>query len=703
MIPLPAGRLMLFLSCFVFPSFALAQTSYPMITHTQPVAVQRGKISEITIEGQMNFYGVHKLLIEGKGIVGEILPSSTAGTKPNSSSDSTKSTPPPIVRSAKLRLSVDASAPLGVREFRLASSLGISTLGQLLVVDDPVLLETANNNTPAQAMPIPVSCVVSARIEAAEDVDCFKVPLKAGQTITLEVICARIQDKIHDLQKHADPLLIILDETGREIVSNDDGAFADPLLTFTAPANGNYIIQVRDAKFDGDPRWVYALIVTDKPYASQVFPMAGNPGQSVTVTPVGSAAKTDAKITFTVPQELGIHSLALPLAPGRGTTNPVAFIVSDLPMVEEKESNDTIANAQRISLPIGIHGRIQKKRDIDHFIFRANKGQTLRLEVFARRFGTELRSGLDSLLEILSPQGALLASNDDTNGKDAAITFTPPADGDYVIRLRDLHSKGGDDFVYFLAIAPALPDFTVKCDPSKIMIGPGTSHPCFVQVNRLHGFAGPVCIEVKGLPQGIRVNPLIIPENMTQGVLVFTVDADAPVDAAMIDILASGNVIRDGRPVTITRRAIPIEEIYLPGGGRGRFDVRMQALAVTKPSDILRVEVTPDRIVAKPGDEVKLAVKIVRRPDYDKSVTIDVLLRHLGQVFANPLPPGVTMLEGKSKTLLGTGNDGHIVLKIAPDAAPVDEVPLCVMANVSINFVVKVSYSSLPLRLTIRK
>ena len=31
-----------------------------------------------------------------------------------------------------------------------------------------------------------------------------------------------------------------------------------------------------------------------------------------------------------------------------------------------------------------------------------------------------------------------------------------------------------------------------------------------------------------------------------------------------------------------------------------------------------------------------------RRPDHDKGVSLDVLLRHLGGVFGNPLPPGVT-------------------------------------------------------------
>ena len=39
---------------------ASAQTSYPMLTHVVPVAVQRGKTAEVTVSGQMNLGGVYK-------------------------------------------------------------------------------------------------------------------------------------------------------------------------------------------------------------------------------------------------------------------------------------------------------------------------------------------------------------------------------------------------------------------------------------------------------------------------------------------------------------------------------------------------------------------------------------------------------------------------------------------------------------------
>src|SRR5262249_46227405 len=148
---------------------------------------------------------------------------------------------------------------------------------------------------------------------------------------------------------------------------------------------------------------------------------------------------------------------------------------------------------------------------------------------------------------------------------------------------------------------------------------------------------------------------------------------------------------------TLVRTATPNSEIYLPGGGRGRFDVKLHTVAVTEPSDILQVEVSQTEVVLKPGQEVKIDVTLKRRPDYDKGVSLDVPLRHLGGVFGSPLPPGVTLVEGKSKTLLGSSSKGHVVLKAAPDAAPIEGVPVSVLAHVSVNFVVKISYSSPPI------
>jgi hypothetical protein len=191
---------------------------------------------------------------------------------------------------------------------------------------------------------------------------------------------------------------------------------------------------------------------------------------------------------------------------------------------------------------------------------------------------------------------------------------------------------------------------------------------------------------------------------MTQGAIVVTANSTAVPAAEFVQLVATGRVkTPDGKEETLTRSVMPNQEIYSPGGGRAKFDVNLQAVAVTGPSDILKVDVSTTRVVLAPGQEVKIDVTLQRRDGFDKGVSLDVLLQHLGSVFGNPLPPGVTLEAGKSKTLLGGGSQGHIVLKAAANAEPIEDVPIAVLANVSVNFVVKIPYSSPAILVSVRK
>lgn len=678
----------------VFVAAAHAQTSYPMISHTSPAAVQRGKTSEVVVHGVMNFHGTYQALFEGAGITAEIIPPPVPKKPP-----ATK----PVINEVKLKVTVAADALPGVREFRLASSRGISSVGQIVIVDHPVVVEASVNNTLAQAQGIQLPCVIAGMLEAVEDVDYFKFEAKAGETLTFEVYCARIQDKIHDLQKHAKPMLTLFDGEGRELAANDHFYFADPLLTFTVPKTGTYFIQIRESTYDGDRRWTYAMVATNRPYVTQVYPMAGNPGQMLEVEPVGSAKLAQAKIKVEVPRRLGIERLELNINGGK--TNPATLIVSPLPQFLEQEPNDEPAKATRIAVPGGINGRIGKARDLDHYVFAAKKGKAIQFELMARRFGTDLNSSLHGVLEVMDGKGNILAANDATHSiKEADLVFTPAADGDFILRVRDLNSKGGDSFVYFIRADFARPDFRIKCDPDKAMIGPGSSTAWYVQVERTNGFAGPVDVEIKGLPKGVTASPLSVPPTMTHGVIVLTAADDAKLAAVNVDVIGKAKVkLPDGKEEAVEHRATPIQEIYNPGGGRNFFGVNMQTVAVTDPSDILKVQVSKTKISLKPGEEVKIEVTLQRRADYNENVSLDVRLQHLGSIFGNPLPPGVTIEEGKSKTLVGKGSTGHIVLKAAVTAAPIENVQICVLAHVSINFVVKVSYASPPMWVSVEK
>ena len=68
------------------------------------------------------------------------------------------------------------------------------------------------------------------------------------------------------------------------------------------------------------------------------------------------------------------------------------------------------------------------------------------------------------------------------------------------------------------------------------------------------------------------------------------------------------------------------------------------------------------------------------------------------------MPKGVSVDAKNSKTLLtGKQTQGHITLVAAKDAKPVKKQQTTMMANVSINFVMKMTYASQPVVITVEE
>jgi hypothetical protein len=121
-------------------------------------------------------------------------------------------------------------------------------------------------------------------------------------------------------------------------------------------------------------------------------------------------------------------------------------------------------------------------------------------------------------------------------------------------------------------------------------------------------------------------------------------------------------------------------------------------MAVSEANDI-EVSTTTPSITLAPGGTAKIEVDIKRRPDYTKAVTLDLRVNHLGGIHTDQLPPGITV-EADGVTIPEGKTHGTIVVKAAADAKPIQNWTMAVMANVSVNFVMKVWYVT-PVTLTV--
>lgn len=141
----------------------------------------------------------------------------------------------------------------------------------------------------------------------------------------------------------------------------------------------------------------------------------------------------------------------------------------------------------------------------------------------------------------------------------------------------------------------------------------------------------------------------------------------------------------------------------MPGGGRGHYPVDQHTVSVAKPMDIRNIKLSANHIELKPGSSQRIDIEVERAPDYKGNVTLDAMLQHLEQPYGNPLPPGVSVDIGASKTLLTAGESaGYITFKANPDAPVVERHLVPITVHVSINFVMKHTFSSEPFFITVK-
>jgi hypothetical protein len=673
------------------PRFLAAETAYPMLMSSKPVAVQVGTSAEIIVSSRYTMAGAYQVLVTGKGVKATVEPREAKSADPKK----------PLEK-VKLTVTAAKDALPGVRDFRIATPQGVSTVGQIVVVRDPVIAEAAGNDTAAKAQEIKLPAVICGAIEKNEDVDYFRFHAEAGQFLSFRCRCARLEDRIHDLQTHADPILTLRRADGGTLALGDNRLYlADPSLAYHFNETGNYLLELRDIRFQGNAFWEYCLEINDRPLVENVYPLAVSSGKREKLEAAGELLSTESEIQWTAPKlPPGIHFVELPLA--SGVSNPVPVIVSDLPLVRETTAaNDSVAAAQVVSVPSGINGRIEHEGDLDCFAFEAKKGDVVSMEVVARR----VQSGLDPTIRVLDEKGKQLAANDDlklgkrTYSDSWLENWMAPADGKYVLEIRDVHLRGGELYPYFIKLTRSQPYFELYLDSDKTQVTPGGSAALFVRIDRKNGFTGEVQLAVDGMPSDISAScGKIAAEKGQDGCVVFHADADANLQAANLRVTGTAvHPLADGKLVMLAADAISYQETYLPGGGRGHWPVATHTLAVSDPADIRGVSLSTYDIVLKPGESKKIEVTIDRAPGFSANVTLDMLMRHLNTSYANTLPPGVTLNDKDAKSLLsGSTTKGYLTLTAAKDAAPCEEQQAVVVAHVALNFVMKWTYASQP-------
>lgn len=532
---------------------------------------------------------------------------------------------PGLAETVTLQLTIAADAPLGNREIRLKTPLGLSNplvfcMGQLpeitapaaIVTNDPAAGRKKTAPTAKASPPTDVTlpAVLNGQIMPGE-VDRYRFTAKRGQRLTIVAQARALIPYLADaVPGWFQATLALYDSQGHELAYDDDFRFnPDPALAYTIKTDGQYTVAIKDAIYRGREDFVYRITLGELPFITSIFPLGGRAGTVTSVEILGWNLPVD-KVALDAPPH-GATDMTLSVLKDGVRSNSVRFAVDQLPECRETEPNDTRNTAQIVTLPVILNGRINRADDVDVLAFDGKAGEEIVAEVLARR----LNSPLDSVLRLLDADGREIATNDDHDDKAAALVthqadsrlnLTLPATGRYYLCLGDTQHHGGPDYTYRLVLGPPRPNFSLRVVPASISLTPGANVPLTVYALRNDGFAGPIELGLLDAGRDFALSGARIPAGGDQ--IKVTLTAFATPREAPLTLRLGGRAEIDGQ--TITHLAVPAEDMMQAFAYRHLVPAQI-LLGDLHPGEkrILRIlSPTPIRIPSDGSTQLQIAV-----------------------------------------------------------------------------------------------
>jgi hypothetical protein len=251
------------------------------------------------------------------------------------------------------------------------------------------------------------------------------------------------------------------------------------------------------------------------------------------------------------------------------------------------------------------------------------------------------------------PVFAVNYRNDDGGpnyGKDSALFFDPPADGTYQVRVTDARGSFGPTHNFRITVRPPKPDFTVTASVSGQNLLRGGSVPVSVTVTRFDGFAGPVAVHLKSLPEGFTAPDTSV---------------EAGQQTATFAIFGSPDAVLPEKSKAVLVATATI------GGKELVREVPLNMPTNLVPGDI-KTTLRQQTITIEPGKEARFTVDIERQGKFTGRVPIEV----------KNLPHGVRVLHVGLNGILVTEREKsrEVVLYAEPWVKPMTR-PIVVIAK----------------------
>lgn len=589
---------------------------------------------------------------------------------------------------------VGEDVPNGRYEVRALGPAGLSNPRLFCVTRLQEKRFDATSNSRDKPFSLGVGEVVNGTARADKR-DFYQFSAKQGQSLLIQVTAARIDSRL-------DASLVVHEaESGKRMGRSVQGMTRDPAMTFVAPADGHYVIEVWDRTFRGGEDYFYRLELSERAQVEAIFPPVARDGVETDFTlygfnlpggqPISSEPSKERLQSLTMrfkPDFTSTHPFAAGLASGvvAGATLdgaslqlPVPFSGADKVFVErtdyevvvEQGNNETRETASAIKVPGVVAGQFFPRRDVDWYQFKAEKKETYWVELASHQLG----ANSDPALEVVQvkvvdgkPKYANVARADDMEGPprsretrrmysgsgDCSVQLRAEAGATYLIGVRDQYNVAANDprLVYRLRVAPRKPDFQLiafadperhaddrVAKPNGVSLMPGGATVIRVRLLPRHGFNEAVDVEVQGLPKGVTSSVVTLSPRLKEGFLVLTADADAEPDVRAIRIVG-----RSASPHVTERIARPATARHTASNldsqltyGRLSQDMVMAVVASDRPAARLRL--TGAEVMTSVGATLNLPVQLDRKQGFTAEL----------ELVALQVPTGIKVNKAKTK------------------------------------------------------
>jgi len=166
--------------------------------------------------------------------------------------------------------------------------------------------------------------------------------------------------------------------------------------------------------------------------------------------PAERIGDSEVEVELELPKDAKPGEVKLTAIGPAGESSAYTLLMRDgTPVVAEKEPNDGFEQTQPIAVPSAVEATIKGERDVDVYKIEGKKGDKLRIEVQAARFG----SPVDAMLVLYDAGRAVVDSAGGTaNNPDPVLVVTLPKDGAFILSVLDANDLGGGNFGYRLVV-----------------------------------------------------------------------------------------------------------------------------------------------------------------------------------------------------------------------------------------------------------